>query len=423
VPFIRSIGRWTMTALVINGIIGSGIFGVPSEVIRLLGRASTIAMIIAGLGMAIIMVCVAEVASQFSEPGGAYLYVRASFGRFAGLQIGWFSLLTPIGGGAANASLFMAYLGGILPWAAHGWQRVSLLAILILAPVVANYVGVRLGANLSTALTLAKLLPLVLLITLGVARFGHHIELLSISDILSPNAASWLSALLLLLVTYAGYEHALIPTGEVEEPRRTVPFALFTGLVVCSIVYTMVQFVTLSTIGASTTDRPLAKSASVLIGRRGNLLVSLAVMISTYAWVSGAILNVPRLACSLAAHGDFPPFLRKLHPRYNTPATAIVLFAALVWLFAISGTFIWILALAAGSTMIVYSGVCAALIRLRQLRPQADALRVPFGPVFAVLGIVISAAVLTQLRGRQVLLMGVTSLIAVANWYWAERNE
>ena len=101
-----------MTALVINGIIGSGIFGVPSELNRLLGRASTIAMIVAALGMAIIMVCVAEVASQFSEPGGAYLYVRTSFGRFVGLQIGWFSLLTPIGGGAANASLFMAYLGG-----------------------------------------------------------------------------------------------------------------------------------------------------------------------------------------------------------------------------------------------------------------------------------------------------------------------
>jgi basic amino acid/polyamine antiporter, APA family len=410
-----------MTALVINGIIGSGIFGVPSEIMRLLGRASTIAMIVAALGMAIIMVCMAEVASQFTEPGGAYLYVRTSFGRFAGLQVGWFSLLTPIGGGAANASLFMAYLAGILPWAAHGWQRVSLLAILISVPVVANYFGVRSGASLSMALTLAKLLPLVMLITLGVVRFGHHAQLISVSEILAPRGASWLSALLLLLVTYAGYEHALLLTGEVEDPRRTLPFALLAGLLVCSVIYTMVQFVTLTTIGASATDRPLAESASVLVGHTGSLLLSIAVMISTYGWVSGAVLNVPRLASSLAAHGDFPPFLRKLHPRYNTPTTAIVLFGALVWLLAISGTFLWILALAAGSTMIVYSGVCAALIQLRRLRPQADALRVPLGRVFAVMGIVISTAVLTRLQGRQDLLIGVTSLIAAVNWYWAKK--
>src|SRR5262249_59557422 len=112
---VRSIGRWAMTALVINCIIGGGIFGLPGELTRLLGRASPIAMILAALGMAVILLCFAEVASQFSEPGGAYLYVRTAFGRFAGMQISWFDLLNMVGTVAALANLFVDYLATFFP--------------------------------------------------------------------------------------------------------------------------------------------------------------------------------------------------------------------------------------------------------------------------------------------------------------------
>jgi basic amino acid/polyamine antiporter, APA family len=423
VPFVRAIGRWTMTALVINCGIGSGIFGLPSELTRLLGRASPIAMIVAGLAMVLIMLCVAEVASQFDEPGGAYLYARTAFGRFAGMQVGWFSLLAPIGGGAANASLFMIYLGGFLPWAGRGWQRMLLLAVLILIPTVANYVGVRSGATLSNLLTVAKLSPLALLITLGGIRFGQHFQVIHTTEITSPGLGAWLSALLLLLFAYGGPENALIPTGEVKEPRRTVPFGLLAGLLVCVFVYTLVQFVTVATIGTSVSRRPLADTASVLIGGGGGIFVAIAVMISTYGWVSGGILNVPRLACSLASQGDFPGFFGKLHPRFNTPATAIVLYTALVLLFAATGTYLWLVALTGGSIIVIYIGTCAALLRLRRQNPHVDALRIPFGRWFAIAGIIIAIAVLTRLQSRELLLMGVTALIATANWGWAKRRE
>jgi basic amino acid/polyamine antiporter, APA family len=129
--FVRSIGRWTMTALVINCIIGGGIFGVPGELTRLLGRASPIAMVLAALGTAVIMACFAEVASQFSEPGGPYLYVRTAFGRFPGIQIGWFHLLGDMLGVAALATLFVNYLTTFLPRHLNTWERASLMVILI----------------------------------------------------------------------------------------------------------------------------------------------------------------------------------------------------------------------------------------------------------------------------------------------------
>jgi APA family basic amino acid/polyamine antiporter len=423
VPFIRAIGRWTMTALVINSIIGSGIFGLPSEVTRLVGRASPLAMIFGGLAMGIIMACLAEVASQFSEPGGVYLYVRTAFGRFAGMQAGWFHLLAACAGGAANASLFMIYLAGLLPWAGGGTQHALLLALLIIVPTAANYVGVRSGAAFSNLLTIAKLLPLGLIIALGIARFGHHIEILKRSEISSPGIASWLSALFLLFFAYGGPENALVPAGEVKNPRQTVPFGLLAGLVVCAAVYTLVQFVTVATIGTSTTPRPLAETASVLVGQSGGILLTIGVMISAYGWLSGGLLEVPRLACSLAAQGDAPGFLGKLHPRFKTPALAIVLYAAFIWFLAATGAYLWIAALGSGAFIVIYSAGCAALIKLRRQNPHADALRLPFGQAFALLAIFICLTVLTRLHAREALLMGVTAMIATANWWWAKHRE
>jgi len=184
--FVRSIGRWTMTALVINCIIGSGIFALPGELHRLLGRASPFAVIFAAMAMAIIMTCVAEVASQFSEPGGAYLYTRTAFGRFVGMQTGWFFLLAVVGAVAVCANIFVDYLAPFLSWTLNAWERGLVMALLIAIPTAANYCGVRSGANLSSVMTLAKLSPLALLILFGIAHFAHQPQMIHASEISSP---------------------------------------------------------------------------------------------------------------------------------------------------------------------------------------------------------------------------------------------
>jgi amino acid transporter len=414
--FVRSIGRWTMTALVINCIIGSGIFGVPGELTRLLGRASPIAMVFAALGMAVIMACSAEVASQFSEPGGPYLYVRTALGRFLGMQVGWFHLLSDISAAAASTNLFVNYLATFLPWGPKTWQRDSMMGVLITIPAMANYLGVRSGANLCNLMTVAKLSPLALLIIFGVAHFTQHPQMIHASEIVGPHLSTWLRAMVFLLFTFAGWESALIPTGEVKEPRRTIPFGLGTGLLACSLIYALLQFIVVATIGVKAIDRPLADTASILLGGGGAAFVAIAVMISTYGWVSGVLLNAPRLAYSLAAQGDFPARLSSLHPRFHTPAPAILFCAFTGWLLAVSGTFLWLVAVGAGAAMVYYAGTCASLIRLRKLRPHTDALRVPFGPILSIVGIAICLALMTSLTRREVLLMGITALIASANW-------
>jgi amino acid transporter len=419
--FVRIIGRWTMTALVINCIIGSGIFGIPAELIRLLGSTSPFAMVVAALTMAVIMACVAEVASYFSEAGGAYLYVRTAFGRFAGLQVGWFWLLAVIAGGATNVALFADYLGGLIPAVAHGSARIVIVTALIALPAAFNYVGVRSGAAFSTVLVIAKLIPLVLLIVLGLPRLADPVALTTVQS-QTPGLNAWLGALLLLLFSYAGYEDALVPLGEVKDTRRTVPFALAVGLIVTALIYSLLQAVIVATIGTTETDRPLAAAATVLTGH-GGYFVSIMVMVSTYGWVSGSLLNAPRFIYALAAQNDLPPVIGTLHPRFQTPGIGIAICAMLMWILAATGTFLWVLALTAGSTMVVYAGICAALIRLRRTHADVRALRVPGGPMLALGGIGLSIVLLTQLQLREVSLMTLTAVIAAANWWWAHRRS
>src|SRR5215472_2941876 len=154
-PFVRAMGRWTLTALVINSILGASIFGLPSELNRLLSRSSPVAMLVAAGVVSTIVACMAEVASQFSESGGGYLYVRTAFGRFAGLQVGWFWILASIGGGAGCSNLFVQYLGSIWHPATQSGARIAIITVLIAMPTLANYLGVRSGANLSNTLTIA----------------------------------------------------------------------------------------------------------------------------------------------------------------------------------------------------------------------------------------------------------------------------
>jgi amino acid transporter len=243
------------------------------------------------------------------------------------------------------------------------------------------------------------------------------------SEITSLGLSNWVSALVLLMFAYGGWEDGLIPTGEIREPRRTIPFGLGTGLLACAAIYALLQFVIVTTIGTNVTDNPPAETASALLGRGGAALVAIAVMIATYATISADILNAPRLLYSLAAQGDFPAIFARLHPRFHTPVAGILFYSFTTWALASSGTFLWIVALSSGSMMVYYAGTCASLIRLRKLRPNADAFRIPFGPLLSILGVAISLALMTGLKRRELLLMCVTALIATANWLWARRHH
>jgi len=417
---VRAIGRWSLAALTINCIIGSGVFGLPSVIFGLLGNASPFAWLFASAGTALVMACFAEVASRFDQTGGVYLYARTAFGRTTGIAIAWLGWLARLTAAASNANLFIIYLAEFWPAAKTVIPRLIVLTILLVTLTAVNYMGVRRGTLQSNLFTAAKLITLAAFIATGLLflLIKHHPLVISTP---AGSPKTWLHAVLLLLFAYGGYETALMPGGEAKDPRRDYPFALFTALVVCTIVYTMTQWIIISVLPqASMTDRPMATAAQIMLGPWGAGLVSVGVLVSCYGYLSANVLGFPRILFALAEHGDMPSLMAKVHPRYRTPHLAIILFAVLLYAFSLAGSFQWNLVISAITRLLYYGSVCAALPVLRRnSNVPAARFHLPLGDLIAVLAVGVSLLLFPKLDRPALLVMGVLTICIVANSLWA----
>jgi len=426
---VRSIGRWSLAALVLNGIIGSGIFALPGTVGARLGGASCFAWLAAALVIGVIMACFAEVASRFGGSGGTYLYARVAFGRFAGLQMGWMTLLVRITASATNVNVFTTYLAEF--WAPAGTPGGKALVATVLVGILAaiNYRGVRGGTGVSNLFAVAKLLPLITFVALGAWWLfsGQSTPFASGTD---TSSAGWLQALMLMTFAYGGFEAALLPLAEARDPRRDAPFALFLGLAVVVIVYASVQLAVLAALpDPASSTRPLAAAAGVFLGAGGAALMAVAALVSVYGYLASGMVNVPRLTYAMAEQRDLPGVFARVHTKFNTPHVSILFYAALTWILAVQGNLIQNLSLSAVSRLLTYGVVCAALIqfrsRERQQRTGEDGpafFRLPFGHAFAALGIVFAIILAKQMTGREALLLGITIAVALVHWLVVRRT-
>src|SRR5579862_7143680 len=238
---LRVIGRWSMVALAVNSILGSGIFGLPSVVAGLLGKLSPLAVLLAGAGMAVIIACYAEVASQFSATGGTYLYVRHTFGRLAGIEVGWLLLLSRLTACAAGVNLLVIYLAEFWPAATQALPRLMVISVFLGTLALVNYRGVGAGTAVSNLTIIAKLAALGVVGVAGAAWLATHTRIAP--SPVAAGTASWLKAMLLLLFAYGGYEAALNPMGEARNPRRDAGFALGVALAVLIALYVLLQLI------------------------------------------------------------------------------------------------------------------------------------------------------------------------------------
>jgi basic amino acid/polyamine antiporter, APA family len=411
-----------MVALVVNSIIGSGIFGLPSQLAGLLGKFSPLAVLLAGAVIGVIMCCFAEVASYFTEAGGPYLYARVAFGRFMGIEMGWMLWLSQLSAPAANANLFVIYLAEFWPRANDPIPRFLILTLLVGILAIINYRGVRSGTQVSNFFTVAKLVPLGIVIFVGAVYIvtGHRMAAAATP---AAGAGPWLKTILLLVFAYGGFESAITPMSEARDPQRDAAFGLLAALVICTLIYTLIQWVSVGVLpNASSSGRPLADVARLAIGEAGAVIVTVGALISFYGYLSAKIVGVPRVTYALAEQGDFPRIFAAVHARFRTPYFSILVFAVLTWLLALLGNFEWNLTLSAVARLVYYGVGCAALPVLRKKRPGPALFRLPGGPVFSILGIIICMVLLTQVDFRKSLILIATVTLAFANWL-AVRNR
>ncbi len=419
---VRTIGRWSLTALMVNSIIGGGIFGLPSILAARLGALSPLSCLGAGAGILIIAGCIAEVSSRYEETGGLYLYARDALGRFAGLLVAWLTWLTRIAAPAAVANLFCTYLAQFFPSLATRTGELLVLAVLLGHLAFLNYVGVKAGKNVSNLFTAVKVGFLLFFVLAGLLVLVLRPEIRVPLSVPNVSARSWFEAILLLVYAYGGFEGALFVGGETTNPKRDTPVALLRALAAVALIYIGVQFVTIATLpGAASSARPLSDAAQHFLGPAGATAMALAALVSAYGYLSANLLHSSRITFAMAEQGDFPAFLAAVHPKYRTPYFSIILYALIVFVFAALGNFQWNAMLSAVSRLAIYGAMAIAVPVLRSGRDDKAQFLLPVPYLFAGLALLFSVILLTQMGRGEFYVVGTTCAIALLNWILVRR--
>ena len=414
---VRTIGRWSLTALMVNSIVGVSIFKLPGDLAARLGGLSPFSCLGAGAGILIIAGCIAEVSSYYEETGGLYLYARDALGRFAGLLVAWLTWLTRIAAPAAAANLFCTYAAQFFPALGARRGELLLLGVLIGHLALLNYIGVKTGKIVSNLFTAIKVGFLLFFVMAALIALLIKPELRVPIVLPAASVKSWFQAMLLLVYAYGGFEGALFVGGETTDPKRNTPIALLTALGVVCVLYTAVQFAVVAILpDAGASARPLADAAQRFLGPAGGIAIALAALVSAYGYLSANLLHAPRITFALAEQGDFPAFFGAIHPRYRTPHVSILLYAVLVFGFAALGDFEWNAMLSAVSRLAVYGAMALAVPLLRRRGDRQAQFVLPWPYLFAGLGLIFSLLLLTQMGKSEFVIVGTTCVVALVNW-------
>lgn len=377
-------------------MIGSGVYLLPAAAAALLGPASLWAVLLAGFAVLLLVLCFAEAGSHFDEPGSAYVYTREAFGDFVGFEVGWMTWLARIASVASLSNGFAQALTFLWPDAGAGVPRVLVLTLSLGLFVWVNVVGVQYGARVAVGLTIAKILPLLFFVAIGFWAIDWSL----VTPMSAPGTGGLAEAATLLLFAYAGFENTAAAAGEFRDPKRDVPFALLTMILVVTLLYTLVQLVALGTLPDLATRQegaPLADSAALLVGAWAGLIMTVGAVISIEGNVGSSLLNGPRYLYALAKDGYGPALLARVHPRYRTPAPAIVTQGGLALALALSGSFTQLAMLSIVARLATYIGTAAAVpVLRRRLGMKPGAFVVPGGPVIPVLALLLCLAFLAS---------------------------
>lgn len=406
---VRGIGRWDLTAIAINTIIGTGIFILPARATGLIGDYSLAAIIMCAVIVAAIVLCFAEVSSRFDATGGMYLYAKEAFGPLVGFEVGWLYWVVRVATYAANCNAFLIYLGFFYPEANEGWLRITIILLVILPMTAINLIGVRESAILTNIFTIGKILPLLLFVGIGI----FYIDPANFKFDVAPEYSSFSAAVLLLIYAYVGFEAAVIPAGESKDPKRDLPFALFVALGICTVLYILIQTVAIGTLPELASSKtPLADAAGTFMGSFGATFIAIGALVSILGNLNGGFLAASRLPYAMAENKELPQILAKTHERFRTPFVSIIVTSLVILVLTIYSSFFTAVTIATVTRLLVYATTCLSLpvFRRRDNAPKA-VFHSRLGIAATVLSVLLIAWLLIDEKVRA---EGLPILIAIA---------
>jgi APA family basic amino acid/polyamine antiporter len=407
---IRAVGFKEIVSLTINSIIGAGIFALPATAAKLLGLASPIAFLLAGILALIVVLCFAELGGRYDRTGGAYLYVTEAFGAgvFA-FVIGWMYFLARLTSVAALSNAMMDFVTYLSPVNSPVRELLILLTIFLIG--IANYIGVRFSSRLMNAFTAAKLIPLFLFIFVGICFVNWKV----FSGIHFPELRPLSQTLLVAIFVFSGFEIIGVPAGEIVNPQKTLPRGLLVGTVSTIVIYFLIQVVAVANEpDLASSKSPIADAISHFLGASGAAIITVGAVLSTIGTILALILAGPRILYAMSLQNQMPHFFSNIHPRFRTPHVAILLFTIAAAGVALSGKFSTLATLSAMARLITYIGSALALLRLRSKDPSPETFRVPGGSVLPVLTILLCISLLSAATRLQLIAGSIALVVGLA---------
>ncbi len=374
--------------LVLNGIIGAGIFGLPGRLADVAGDFSPWLFLIFGFLIITVVWSFAALASYFRTTGGPVVYVTTAFGPFMGFQTGWLFYVGRVAAFAANINLLFDYASFLWAAASPGAVRSFLIFVIIGALALINILGIKKAVQAINILTFLKLVPIFLMILLGIQH-------LTPDRLLPPDLPQFDDAgavILLIFFAFTGFESVLASAGETKNPRRTIPRALLIVFVLVTLIYFLLQLVYVTVAPPINDQAPLIGLGESLIGPIGGTIVILTAIFSILGNISGIAIFASRSTFGMAHYGVLPMWFGKVHEKYATPANSVIFQAVFVLVLAVSGTFVYLALAGTLARMIAYS-IC--ILALPKVKAQADeeakerALNIPGGFVIPIIGVLV----------------------------------
>ena len=399
-----------MVSLGINGVIGQGIFLLPGKAAGMMGPSAGLALLLGGLLCFLIALCFAEVSARFDATGGAYVYAREAFGDFIGFEVGWMTCCVAIISWAALSNGFALVLSHFWPAAGGGVTQKIVAVSVITGLTLVNTMGAQWGAAIVKFFTVAKLVPLTAFIAVGLffvepARFEPF----------APHGVSGLAdTTMLLLYAYAGFETLVVPAGEMDNPQRNVPRALFIVMAIVTVVYMGIFGVAVGTFdGIAGHANPVAAASAAFMGPAGGTLIAVGICLSVFGTNCGSALVNPRRFFAMAERGDLPPALATVDSATGAPRMAIGLTWLLACSLSLSGTFVELAVLGVVARFAQYIPTCIAVLVLRKRRGPGDGFRIPGGPVIPLVTVALCLTLLAQSDPSRLLKGGIALLVGV----------
>lgn len=402
---LRGIGTAEMAASIVNGVVGAGIFTLPASMALEAGASAAWAYAACAIAMAAVVICFADAGARVPTSGGAYGTVEAAFGPGAGFVTGILLILSCLlaSGGVTAALAGMA--ASLVPALGTPIGHVGSVAVIMGVIAALNLSGVRTTARLIGGATAFKLLPLLLFLALALyaATIGHGPAPLPLGPARPGGIAR---AVVLALFAFCGMETPLGASGEIRDPARTLPRALFLAMGFVLLLYLAVQAAASFLLGADLAHSaaPLADAAG-RVSHAGRAVLLAGAGVSMFSWLATDTLGSSRMIFALARDGRAPGFLAVLNPRTRVPARAVVIYTSAAAVLAASGSFLTLVVASALNSAAVYVLACAAAVVLhrRRVLTAGPGFTMPGLPLIALFGMLAMLAVIASAARGEIL--------------------